>query len=117
MNPQQQQSNQEIRNEKQKDNKKDKNKEKKGNPAKDAEFEQAFSDGRQKPILGIRTCIVNPTLAASITNKCRNCHAIPGMGSIEKLLQCSRCHEVKYCDVECQKWDWFLRHKNECSLP
>ena len=84
-------------------------------PNNDAEFEQAFSDGRQKPIFGVRTCIVNPQLAASITNKCRNCHAIAGKGSIEKLLRCSRCHKVKYCDVECQKWDWFLRHKYECG--
>ena len=84
MNLRQEQSNQEIVNEK----KKDRNTEKKGNPAKDDEFEQSFSDGRQKPILGIRTCIVNPTLVASVTHKCRNCHAIPGMGSIEKLLQC-----------------------------
>lgn len=73
--------------------------------------------GLSDPILGMRTCIVDPKLAALITDKCRNCHAMVGQGVVKKLFRCSRCHKEKYCDVECQKWDWFLRHKYECCRP
>ena len=32
-----------------------------------------------------------------------------------KLLQCSRCHMVRYCGQECQKRHW-KQHKKECAL-
>ena len=31
-----------------------------------------------------------------------------------KLLQCSRCHEARYCNVQCQKAHW-KSHKHACS--
>ncbi|RDL38590.1 SET protein [Venustampulla echinocandica] len=32
------------------------------------------------------------------------------------LKRCTRCKVVRYCSAECQKLDWKLIHKNECSL-
>ena len=33
-----------------------------------------------------------------------------------ELLKCSRCKEVYYCDVVCQKADW-KEHKKSCEGP
>ena len=35
--------------------------------------------------------------------------------SSSKLLQCSRCHMVRYCGPKCQKRHW-KQHKKECAL-
>ncbi|KAH8668637.1 hypothetical protein BX600DRAFT_510713 [Xylariales sp. PMI_506] len=44
---------------------------------------------------------------------CRNCGKTKEMNG-GKLLQCSRCKEVSYCDRNCQKADW-KKHRMECS--
>lgn len=36
-------------------------------------------------------------------------------GQIRKLLSCSRCHNVFYCNKECQKQDWIKKHKFICK--
>lgn len=48
------------------------------------------------------------------SKKCANCYCVVG-GSIKKLLRCSRCKKVYYCDVECQKFDWGRVHKFQCD--
>lgn len=46
--------------------------------------------------------------------KCANCGCVVG-ATIKKLLRCSRCKKVYYCDVECQKFDWSRFHKFHCN--
>lgn len=41
--------------------------------------------------------------------KCVNCKALSS-----KLKQCSRCKQVNYCGVECQRLHW-TQHKHECG--
>jgi TPR repeat protein len=44
----------------------------------------------------------------SAPDVCRKC------GKSGKLLQCSRCKEVKYCNPNCQTTDWKV-HKKTCK--
>lgn len=46
--------------------------------------------------------------------KCANCACVVG-GTITKLLRCGQCKKTYYCDVECQKFDWTQKHRNECK--
>lgn len=36
-------------------------------------------------------------------------------GQISTLLSCSRCHNVFYCNKECQTQDWIKKHKFVCK--
>lgn len=45
-------------------------------------------------------------------NSCRNCKSLQTEGA--KLLCCSRCRAVRYCDEKCQLEDW-PTHKRECK--
>ena len=47
-------------------------------------------------------------LAACGAEPCRQC------GKYDSLRACSRCKNVKYCSVSCQKLDWKKGHKAEC---
>lgn len=47
---------------------------------------------------------------ASDNSRCSNCGKCK-----ESLKQCSRCHKVSYCSVECQRLDW-PQHKACCIV-
>uniref|UniRef100_A0A0G4G8D9 MYND-type domain-containing protein n=1 Tax=Chromera velia CCMP2878 TaxID=1169474 RepID=A0A0G4G8D9_9ALVE len=47
--------------------------------------------------------------------KCNNCNT-PGGGGGKELKRCSRCQQVWYCNVDCQKADWKF-HKRVCKAP
>ena len=38
-------------------------------------------------------------------------------GRADPTKQCSRCKTAEYCDANCQKADWNLRHKRACRAP
>ena len=42
---------------------------------------------------------------------CANCDKVP-----PKLLVCTACRAVKYCNVECQRDDWRPCHKAKCKV-
>lgn len=42
------------------------------------------------------------------TQSCQKC------GKTDNLKKCGRCHNVFYCNVECQRSDWKY-HKNNCK--
>jgi hypothetical protein len=44
--------------------------------------------------------------------RCRNC--LVAESSVVKILRCSGCRKVCYCNVSCQRQDW-SRHKLECK--
>ena len=46
-------------------------------------------------------------------NKCLFCESKPDEG--EKLLRCSSCKAVRYCNRDCQSKDWKF-HKKGCAL-
>ena len=46
-------------------------------------------------------------------DKFRFC-AVCGNSTIDKVLQCSSCRVVYYCNRECQRKDW-SRHKGDCQ--
>lgn len=37
------------------------------------------------------------------------------MKKTETMKRCSRCKNVRYCSVECQKEDWIKQHKEVCA--
>ncbi|KAI0068615.1 hypothetical protein BV25DRAFT_1895833 [Artomyces pyxidatus] len=41
--------------------------------------------------------------------------ALCGKEGRPRLLLCSRCKRVSYCSAECQKADWKIKHKVQCS--
>ena len=47
--------------------------------------------------------------AASSLNFCYYCEE-----STSNLKKCSRCRNVSYCSIECQRTDW-KRHKVDCT--
>lgn len=52
-----------------------------------------------------------PTIKkVSIQSCCAKCSAKP-----EKPQRCSRCKNIRYCSVACQKADW-ERHKKDCKV-
>lgn len=55
------------------------------------------------------------TLNSPITpmNRCRFCESEEHGG--KKLLRCSSCKAVRYCDRDCQSKDWRF-HKKGCAL-
>jgi hypothetical protein len=50
---------------------------------------------------------------AFLDHQCNSC-GLPSEKS--KLLLCSRCKRLYYCDKECQKRDW-KKHKRVCGAP
>ncbi|KAM7533508.1 hypothetical protein Aperf_G00000127518 [Anoplocephala perfoliata] len=46
---------------------------------------------------------------------CATCADLPGYATDSRLKWCSRCHEVAYCSVACQKLHWFT-HKKYCPI-
>jgi hypothetical protein len=54
--------------------------------------------------------LVVPVRLAYTGLACANCMEIP-----EKLVQCSGCKLVKYCNQNCQRADW-KKHKGECEI-
>jgi len=50
---------------------------------------------------------------------CSSCEEQEGLGvgtagGPLKFLVCSRCRSVAYCCTDCQRVDWYARHKDEC---
>ncbi len=39
---------------------------------------------------------------------CKSCHT-----RMDKILRCSQCKKVYYCNIECQKKHW-KQHKKKC---
>lgn len=50
-----------------------------------------------------------------INEPCATCFDMPGYGIDLQVKWCSRCHEVAYCSVACQKLHWFT-HKKYCPI-
>lgn len=50
-----------------------------------------------------------------ITEPCATCSDMAGYATDLLLKWCSRCHEVAYCSVTCQKLHWFT-HKKYCPI-
>lgn len=49
------------------------------------------------------------------TEPCATCSNMAGGGSSVVVKRCSRCREVAYCSVDCQKLHWFT-HKKYCPI-
>lgn len=83
-------------------------------PVKVAKYKTDLAAGdisKYAPMSGSRDPFNSPTVPP---NQCRYCDRIPNDDS-DKLLRCSACKVVKYCDRECQKRDWKF-HKEGCAL-
>lgn len=52
---------------------------------------------------------------STVHEPCATCADLPGYGAEIKPKWCSRCHEVAYCSVNCQKLHWFT-HKKYCPI-
>ncbi|KAL5108601.1 Ankyrin repeat and MYND domain-containing protein 2 [Taenia crassiceps] len=50
-----------------------------------------------------------------VNEPCATCYDMPGYAIGLQVKWCSRCHEVAYCSVACQKLHWFT-HKKYCSI-
>ncbi|KAL5971061.1 Ankyrin repeat and MYND domain-containing protein 2 [Taenia solium] len=50
-----------------------------------------------------------------INEPCATCFDLPGYATDLQVKWCSRCHEVTYCSVACQKLHWFT-HKKYCPI-
>ena len=48
----------------------------------------------------------------SRTERCFHCHTIK---DLKQLLKCSGCQIAMYCNKNCQKGDYFSRHKPICK--
>ncbi|KAK7041521.1 hypothetical protein VNI00_009391 [Paramarasmius palmivorus] len=44
-----------------------------------------------------------------------DCNTPPEKRPIITLKQCSKCRVAMYCSVECQRHDWCINHRNQCS--
>ena len=44
---------------------------------------------------------------------CGSCGSTPS--NDEKLLRCSACRVIKYCNINCQRNHWSQCHKKECK--
>lgn len=53
--------------------------------------------------------------SAVVHEPCATCSDLPGYGADIRPRWCSRCHEVAYCSVACQKLHWFT-HKKYCPI-
>ncbi|VUZ48951.1 unnamed protein product [Hymenolepis diminuta] len=53
--------------------------------------------------------------SAVVHEPCATCADLPGYGADIRPRWCSRCHEVAYCSVACQKLHWFT-HKKYCPI-
>ena len=51
----------------------------------------------------------------SVRNQCHFCDRIPRKDEDDKLMRCSACLAVRYCNRECQSKDWKF-HKKGCKL-
>jgi len=69
-------------------------------------------------------CPTGESLIATVPDRCGYCFARPaghpGPGKKlppgKKLLLCTRCKKIKYCNRECQTKGW-TKHKLECKGP
>ncbi|VDD74342.1 unnamed protein product [Mesocestoides corti] len=50
-----------------------------------------------------------------ISEPCATCSDMAGYSAAVSVKWCSRCHEVAYCSVACQKMHWFT-HKKYCPI-
>ncbi|VDN97305.1 unnamed protein product [Rodentolepis nana] len=62
-----------------------------------------------------RSAKADESLSAGGCEPCATCADMPGYGDGIRSKWCSRCHEVAYCSVACQKLHWFT-HKKYCSV-
>nr|CDS28556.1 Zinc finger MYND type [Hymenolepis microstoma] len=62
-----------------------------------------------------RSAKADESLSAVAYEPCATCADMPGYGDGIRSKWCSRCHEVAYCSVTCQKLHWFT-HKRYCSI-
>jgi len=77
--------------------------------------DQAAGDVQKYSPMGGKYGGLENTLNSPITpmNRCRFCESEEQGG--KKLLRCSACKAVRYCDRDCQSKDWPF-HKKGCAL-
>jgi hypothetical protein len=72
---------------------------------------------KYSPISGYAKTGIRDPFNSPITpqNRCHFCDYKPPPRDSKKLLRCSACKAVKYCDRDCQSKDWKF-HKKGCAL-
>ena len=49
--------------------------------------------------------------------RCGHCYAVAPKAPLRRMALCSQCKTIRYCSSDCQRTDWKLRHKRNCSQP